>query len=89
MVRITDPQGQQTLFGFDRESGFIRYMAFTSPRGFHERLYRDFVRLPETGWVQARDVTLLYDGVVANRVEWHMVKIGEPIETSIFAYRGE
>jgi len=39
LVRITDPAGQETIFGFDAESGFIRYMAFDSPRGFHERIY--------------------------------------------------
>lgn len=84
LVRITDPGGQSTLFGFDSESGFIRYMAFDSPRGFHERLYDDFVRLPVSGWVQARSVTLLYDGVVSNTVLWEQVTIGEPIEPEVF-----
>lgn len=84
LVRITDPGGQETLFGFDKESGFIRYMSFDSPRGFHERIYDDFVRLPEIGWVQARSVTLLYDGVVSNTVFWSTVKIGEPIADGVF-----
>ena len=84
LVRITDPGGQSTLFGFDSESGFIRYMAFDSPRGFHERIYDDFVRLPDSGWVQARSVTLLYDGVISNTVFWNKVTIGEPIEAAIF-----
>lgn len=88
LVRITDPGGQETLFGFDKESGFIRYMAFDSLRGFHERLYDDFVRLPATdggsGWVQARSVTLLYDGVVSNTVFWSDVTIGEPIDPAVF-----
>ena len=84
MVRVTDPGGQQTLFGFDRESRFIRYMAFRSPRGFHERLYDDFVKL-DSGWVQARIVMLLYDGVVANVVTWDTVSVGELIDPAIFA----
>lgn len=84
MIRVTDPGGQETLFGFDRESRFIRYMAFRSPRGFHERLYDDFVKL-DSGWVQARNVTLLYDGVVANVVTWAAVIVGEPIDPAIFA----
>ncbi len=84
LVRITDPGGQSTLFGFDGESGFIRYMAFDSPRGFHERIYDDFVRLPEIGWVQARSVTLLYDGVISNSVFWENVTIGEPIDPDVF-----
>ncbi|MEM9500535.1 MAG: hypothetical protein AAF941_01695 [Pseudomonadota bacterium] len=84
IVRITDPQGQATLFGFDGESGFIRYMAFDSPRGFHERLYDDFVRL-DNGWVQARSVTLLYDGVISNTVFWTETRVGEAIDHAIFA----
>ena len=84
LVRVIDPRGQPTLFGFDRESGFIRYMAFDSPRGFHERLYDDFVRVPENGWVQARTVTLLYDGIKSNTVYWREVSVGEQIEPAVF-----
>ena len=85
LVRIVDPQGQPTLFGFDRESRFIRYMAFRTPRGWHERLYDDFIRLPDSGWVQARTVTLLYDGVKSNTVYWRNAEIGIPIDPQIFA----
>ena len=85
IVRIIDAGGQPTLFGFDAASGLIRYMAFTSPRGFHERIYDDFVRLPDSGWVQARVVTLLYDGVVNNIVNWRDVAIGAPLDPQIFA----
>lgn len=84
LVRITDPGGQETLFGFDVESGFIRYMAFDSARGFHERIYDDFVRLPDSGWVQARSVTLLYDGVISNTVLWTRAIVGEPIAPAVF-----
>ena len=85
LVRIVDPQGQPTLFGFDRESRFIRYMAFRTPRGWHERIYDDFIRLPENGWVQARTVTLLYDGVKANTVYWRVVEVGTQLSDAIFA----
>lgn len=84
LVRIIDPQGAATLFGFDAQSGFIRYLAFDTPRGFHERLYDDFVKL-ENGWVQARRVTLLYDGVMANTVLWTETRVGEPIDAALFA----
>lgn len=83
MVRIRDPQGAQTLFGFDAESSFITYMAFDSPRGFHERLYADFVKL-DNGWVQARRVTLLYDGIINNKVLWTQTEVGEPIAPEVF-----
>lgn len=84
LVRITDPQGAETLFGFDIESGFITYLAFDTPRGFHERLYNDFVKL-ENGWVQARSVTLLYDGVMSNTVLWKEVVVGERIDSKVFS----
>lgn len=83
IVRIRDPNGQQTLFGFDAESGFITYMAFDAPRGWHERLYSDFVRL-ENGWVQARRVTLIYDGVIANSVFWSETRVSEAIDPGLF-----
>ncbi|MDJ0977650.1 MAG: hypothetical protein QNI87_03865 [Erythrobacter sp.] len=83
IVRITDPQGAHTLFGFDVESGFITYMAFDAPRGFHERLYGDFIRL-DNGWVQARSVTLLYGGVMSNTVFWSSAAVGEAVEDSRF-----
>jgi hypothetical protein len=83
IIRVMDPNGQQTLFGFDVESGFVVYMAFDAPRGFHERLYSDFVRL-ENGWVQARRVTLLYDGIIANSVFWSKTRIGEAIDPALF-----
>ncbi|MEM7779383.1 MAG: hypothetical protein AAF697_03210 [Pseudomonadota bacterium] len=83
LVRITDPQGAETLFGFDRESGFITYLAFDTPRGFHERLYADFVKL-DNGWVQAREVTLLYGGIMSNRVLWSETAVGEPIDQALF-----
>ena len=84
IIRIIDPAGNPTLFGIDAESGFIRYLAFDSPRGFHERHYDDFVRL-ENGWVQAREVTLFYDGVKANTVFWREIAVGEPIDAAVFA----
>ena len=83
IVRITDPKGADTLFGFDNESGFITYLAFDTPRGFHERLYDDFVKL-ENGWVQARSVTLLYDGMMNNTVFWSETKVGEAVEPWVF-----
>ncbi|GAB4481081.1 MAG: hypothetical protein OHK0018_12480 [Erythrobacter tepidarius] len=83
IVRIVDPKGAQTLFGFDRESGFVTYMAFTTPRGFHERFYSDFVRLAN-GWVQARRVTLLYDGIIANSVFWRETRVNGEVDPALF-----
>lgn len=84
LVRIIAPDGGRTLFGIDQQTHYIRYMGFTTPRGFHERYYDDFMQLP-TGWVQARTVTLFYDGVKANTVYWREVRVGEPIDPALFA----
>lgn len=85
MVRIIDPGGQATLFGIDRESRFIRYMGFNTPKGWHERHYSDFIALPNPRWVQAREVTLFYNGVRQNTVHWREVRVGEPIDPALFA----
>ena len=83
MLRIVDGQGAATLFGIDRGSRLIRYMGFRTPRGFHERTYDDFLRSP--GWVQARRVTLTYDGVKQNEVRWAKVTVDPPLDPALFA----
>ncbi|WP_373488206.1 hypothetical protein, partial [Blastomonas sp.] len=83
LIRIVSPDGGRTLFGIDQQSHFIRYMGFSTPRGFHERHYDDFIRLP-SGWVQARTVSLFYDGIRANTVYWREVKLNEPIDPALF-----
>lgn len=55
----------------------------SNPRGFHERHYGDFIRLP-SGWVQARGVTFFYHGVKANIVFWREVKVDETIDPALF-----
>ncbi|MDM7957506.1 hypothetical protein [Blastomonas sp.] len=84
LIRVISPDGGATLFGIDTQSHYIRYMGFTTPRGFHERHYDDFITLP-SGWVQAREVTLFYNGVKANTVFWREVRVGEPIAPALFA----
>lgn len=83
IVRITDPKWAQTLFGFDADSGFVTYMAFATPRGWHERRYSDFVRLGN-GWVQARRVTLMYDGIIANTVFWRETRVNASLDPALF-----
>lgn len=85
MVRLTDPQGGVTLFGIDRRSHAIRTMAFSTPRGWHERIYDDFVRLRNQDWLQARHVTLRYNGVKANEVFWTDTRVNDPIADAMFA----
>jgi hypothetical protein len=85
MVRLTDPSGTQTLFGIDQQSFAIRMMGFASPRGWHVRTYDDFYRLPGSRWLQARKVTLYYNGVKANEVTWTEARVNEAIDDGVFA----
>ena len=83
-VRLTDPTGAVTLFGIDRGSYAIRRMSFATPRGWHERIYDDFVRLKPSGWLQARSVTLYYNGIKQNTVRWRDAVVDGPIDDALF-----
>jgi hypothetical protein len=85
MVRVIDPGGTATLFGIDAQSHFIRYMGFATPRGWHERVYDDFEVSRNPHWVQAREVTLFYNGVRQNTVHWRRFTVGSAIPDALFA----
>ncbi|MEO0439326.1 MAG: hypothetical protein AAF067_00470 [Pseudomonadota bacterium] len=84
MVELIDPSGGTTLFGIDQKSGYIRTMGFRTPRGWHLRTYEDFVTLANPRWVQARHVTLYYDGRKSNEVFWTETLVNAPIDASLF-----
>lgn len=85
MVELTDPTGGKTLFGIDKKSHAIRKIGFDTPRGWHERTYDDFVYLENPRWLQARHVTLYYNGRKSNEVFWTTANVNKPIEPGIFA----
>lgn len=39
-VRVTDPTGAHTVFGIDRQTYAVRSAGWSTPKGFHQRLYR-------------------------------------------------
>lgn len=84
LVRLTDPKGGVTLFGVDQGSYAIRTMGFMTPKGWHERHYDDFIRLKNPNWLQARKVTLYYNGVKANDVYWTKTIVNGPVADSLF-----
>lgn len=84
MVRVTDPAGTATLFGIDKASSAIRLAGFSTPKGWHVRIYDDFVRLKDPNWLQARKVTLYYNGVKANEVFWTGYAVDKPLPSGIF-----
>jgi hypothetical protein len=85
MVRLTDPRGGVTLFGIDAVSHAIRSMGFTSPKGWHVRTYDDFMLLDNPRWLQARKVTLYYNGVKANEIRWEKAQVNVPVDDALFA----
>ena len=84
MVELTDPKGGKTLFGIDQQSHAIRTMGFRTPRGWHLRVYDDFVRLENPRWLQARHVTLHYDGRKSSEVFWTQTKVNAEIDAALF-----
>ena len=87
-VRLTDPTGGVTLFGIDRRSFAIRTMGFMTPKGWHVRTYDDFVALKNPRWLQARKVTLYYNGVKANTVYWTKTVVNGPVDNALFTPPG-
>ncbi len=85
LVRLTDPQGGVSLFGIDPQTYAIRSLGFSTARGWHERHYNDFVRQENPSWLQAREVTLYYNGVKANTLFWEHWVIDAPLADSLFA----
>jgi uncharacterized protein (DUF1330 family) len=88
-LRLTDEQGGQTLFGIDQQNHAIRTMEFATPKGWHKRTYDDFVELQNPRWLQARKVTLFYNGVKQNEVYWTDVEVNAPVDEAIFRYQAK
>lgn len=84
VVELKDPAGTRTLFGIDKAFYAIRTLGFDTPTGWHRRTYRDFVKLKNPDWLQARHVTLYYDDRKSNEVFWTETKVNGPIAPGIF-----
>ncbi|MEP3226182.1 MAG: hypothetical protein ABJO01_09410 [Parasphingorhabdus sp.] len=83
-VELVDPTGGKTQFGIDQQSYAIRTMGFRTPKGWHLRVYDDFVRLQKPRWLQSRHVTLYYDGKKSNEVFWEKTTVNQVIAPAIF-----
>lgn len=84
MVELTDPAGTKSLFGVDKKSFAIRMVGFRTPKGWHVRTYDDFITLQNPRWLQARHVTLYYDGRKANEVFWTSYRVNPQIDSALF-----
>lgn len=83
-VRVTDPSGQTTLFGIDQQDYSIRSAAWQSPRGWHQRLYSEFYRVGEAGFLQPGRVRHYYDGVKSVDIHWTSAELGTDIPDETF-----
>jgi len=70
VIRVNDPQGGKTLFGIAAGHYAIVWLAFETPRGWHERRYSEFYRNPGVSFTQSGRVRLYYDGVKQNEIIW-------------------
>lgn len=84
MVRVTSAGGDSTLFGIGMRNAHILKAGFSTPRGWHERIYSDFVKDRRTGWLQPRRVRLFYNGVKQNEILWTRFEVGRPMPDSLF-----
>lgn len=83
-VTIIDPAGGETLFNIRAEDFAVVRVGFDTPRGWHERIYSDFYRNEDAGWLQPGRVRLYYDGVKANEIYWTSFTTGEEFPVEMF-----
>jgi hypothetical protein len=89
LVRVRDPSGSATIFGIDRESGYIRLAAWDTPQGWHQRIYSDFYWVPEPGFLQPGRVRLYYAGAKSVDIRWTSASINEDIPDEMFVLGGQ
>jgi len=83
-VRVTDPAGGVTVFGIDSDDYSIRLVGWQTARGWHERIYSDFYRVGDAGFLQPGRVRFYYDGVKSVDIRWTSAEVGVPIPDSAF-----
>lgn len=76
-VQVTDPAGGKTQFRIRTADFAIVSVGFDTPRGWHERIYSEFFRNEDEGWLQPGRVRLFYDGVKANEIYWTRFTLNE------------
>ncbi len=85
LIKIIDPKKSETIFGIDKRSFFIRYAAFRTPIGFHQRIYDQFKWHKNPRFIQPQGLRIFNDGVKIADVFWADFKVNQPIADSVFA----
>ncbi len=83
-VQVTDPSGGKTLFWIRHKDFAIVSVGFDTPRGWHKRIYSEFFRNKNGGWLQPGRVRLYYDGVKANEIYWTRFELGQTYPAELF-----
>jgi hypothetical protein len=83
-VHVIDPAGGETLFNIRAEDFAVVRVGFDTPRGWHERIYSEFYRNEDRGWLQPGRVRLYYDGAKANEIYWTSFSTGEAFPVEMF-----
>jgi hypothetical protein len=86
-IEVTDAKGGKTLFGIARRNYQILSVGFSTPRGWHERIYSEFYSKHGINWVQPGRIRLYYNGVKQNEVVWRDFKLNAPIDNNLFSTR--
>ncbi|HNQ15605.1 MAG TPA: hypothetical protein PKM58_08580 [Pyrinomonadaceae bacterium] len=86
LIKIVDPKKGETIFGIDKKTFHIRYAAFRTPIGFHQRIYDDFKWSKNPRFIQPRSLRIFNDGVKIADVFWSEFKIDQPIADSVFVF---
>lgn len=88
MIKVIDPANAETLFCIGVIDSAILRVGFNTPRGWHERIYSDFLTKPGVRWVQPGRVRLYYNGVKQNEIIWTDFEVDRPIPEAVFAFPG-
>lgn len=86
-IEVTDPKGGKTLFGIARRTYQVLSVGFSTPRGWHERIYSEFYSKRGINWAQPGRIRLYYNGVKQNEIVWRDFRLNEPIEDALFGAR--
>lgn len=86
-IEVTGSNGSKTLFGIARRNYQVLSVGFSTPRGWHERIYSEFYSKRGVNWVQPGRVRLYYNGVKQNEIVWRDFKLNEPMADSLFGAR--
>ncbi len=83
-IELTDPSGRATQFAIASDNYDVLQVGFTTPRGWHTRIYSDFFRKPGLSWQQPGRVRLFYNGVKQNEVRWNDFDVNVAIDDAVF-----